>query len=65
MDINPVLLEDDAVFQCQVGAAGEISSIMAKHKMAKMSTLKCEKTHICNEKVFAIWATFIWNCYRL
>ena len=37
LDINPVLLEDDAVFQCQVGAAGEISSIIAKNKVAKIS----------------------------
>ena len=30
LDINPVLLEDDAVFQCQVGAAEGVAPIRSK-----------------------------------
>ena len=30
LDINPVLLEDDAVFQCQVGAADGVAPIRSR-----------------------------------
>ena len=49
MDINPVLLEDDADFQCQVGATREVTAIRSADAHLTV-TVKPDKPVIYNGK---------------
>ena len=49
LDINPVLLEDDADFQCQVGATREVTAIRSADAHLTV-TVKPDKPVIYNGK---------------